>query len=306
MLNGSSVLGQVNRARRGLAQWADQAVARSVRFVRGGGLSVPFDGDPRFALLTVNFSTTRYLKLMLRSLVEQEGLDRLSAVVICDNHSRDGGTPFLRELAQRAGRVVFVENRWWRSHARGMRVALQALDQRDRATESSQRANILLFVDPDVLFLRHDTLSELARIFAPGSAAFAGELRHGLFPLPEAQASFLAVRRDWAVRRDVSPWVNHGSPAYWLQRDIWLRGGQGVDFRSNERGYALHRGRTAVAAARDFEPWSAYATVANRDPHFMGLPHGQKVWEYHEAALSHWLTEDAEPELLRLLAERLS
>jgi glycosyltransferase involved in cell wall biosynthesis len=306
MLKWCSGIGQANRARRGLAQWADQAVARSVRLVGGGGLSVPFDGDPRFALLTVNFYTTHYLKLMLRSLVEQEGVDRLSAVVICDNHSRDGGAPFLRELALRAGRVVLVENGWWRNHARGMRVALRALDRRDRNIESSQRANVLLFVDPDVLFLRHDALSALAGLFAPGSTAFAGELRRGLFPLPEAQASFLAVRRDWAVRRDVSPWVNHGSPAYWLQRDIWLRGGQGVDFRSNERGYALHRGRTAVAAARDFEPWSAYATVANRDPHYMSLPHGRKVWEFHEAAYSPWLTEDAEPGLLRLLAERLS
>jgi len=120
------------------------------------------------------------------------------------------------------------------------------------------------------------------------------------------QASFLAVRRDWAARRDVSPWVNHGSLAYWLQRDIWLRGGLGEDFRSNQEGYTLHRGRTAVAAAREREPWSAYATVENCHPHFMAVPQGRQMWEAREAAFSRWLTDDGAPELLALLAERLS
>lgn len=90
------------------------------------------------------------------------------------------------------------------------------------------------------------------------------------------------------------------------QGRLWRRGGLGVDFRSNEQGYVLHRGRTAVAAAREFEPWSAYATTANRHPHFMGLTQGREVWEAREAAYSGWLAAEAEPKLLGLLAVRWS
>ena len=166
-------------------------------------------------------------------------------------------------------------------------------------------ANILLACDPDVLFLRDDTLLALAQLFADGSVSFAGQLRRGLFPMPEAQASFLAVRRDWAARKDVSTWVNHGSPAYWMQRDIWSLGGIGADFRSNEHGYILHRGRSAVAAAGKYAPWSSYAATKNRNPHFMGVPHGGEIWNSHEEKFSKWLEIDAEPELLHLLSRGL-
>jgi hypothetical protein len=49
----------------------------------------PFDGDPRFALLTVNFSTTRYLKLMLLTLTDQNALSRVHPIVVVHNRSRD-------------------------------------------------------------------------------------------------------------------------------------------------------------------------------------------------------------------------
>ncbi|MBW2510009.1 MAG: hypothetical protein JRE81_15375, partial [Deltaproteobacteria bacterium] len=39
-----------------------------------------FDGQPRLALVTVNFSTTRYLKLMLITLAEQDDLGRIHRV----------------------------------------------------------------------------------------------------------------------------------------------------------------------------------------------------------------------------------
>jgi len=297
---------QVNRIRRRMEQLFDQAIASANRGIRGGGLQVPFDGEARFALLTVNYSTTRYLKLMLLSLAEQKELDRLQTVVICDNHSRDGGTTFLRKLACSARRVVLVENRWWTNHARGMRLASLTLDRRDNSEQPSRKANILLACDPDVVFLRDDTLSALAQVFSDGTASFAGQLRRHLFPLPEAQASFLAVRRDWASRKDVSPWVNHGSPAYWMQRDIWLRGGKGIDFPSNASGYVLHRGRSAVAAAREHIPWSSYGTTQNRYPHYMGVPGGGEIWHAYEQKFSKWLTTEAEPALLGFLSQALS
>lgn len=297
---------QLNRIRRRGEQLADQLAAKTTRAIRGGGLHVPFDGQPRFALLTVNYSTTRYLKLMLRTFAEQQNLDLIQTVVICDNHSRDGGISFLRELAHRARRIELVERRRWTNHAKGMRAAIHALDRRDQKINSEPPANILLACDPDVVYLRDDTLTDLAQVFADGTVAFAGQLRRHLYPLPEVQASFLAVRRDWAARKDVSPWVNHGSPAWWMQRDIWKQGGQGFDFPSNRNGYVLHRGRTAVAAARDFDPLSSYATTTNRIPHFMGVPNGPAIWRAKEEEYSEWLNEESEAELIRHLSSHFA
>src|SRR5262245_48680942 len=90
---------------------------------------VPFgaDDDPRLALVTVNFSTTHYLQLMLATLADQTGLELLDRVVIVDNGSRDGGVEFLRELDRRLGRVTLAERRRFPTHAHGMRAGVKAL-----------------------------------------------------------------------------------------------------------------------------------------------------------------------------------
>src|SRR5262249_37178882 len=91
----------VNRLRRQLEQRVDQAWALGRSTPDRTASVPPFDGDPRFALLTVNFSTTRYLKLMLLTLTDQDALSRVQRIIVVDNRSRDGGLPFLRALARR-------------------------------------------------------------------------------------------------------------------------------------------------------------------------------------------------------------
>ena len=121
-----------------------------------------FDGDPRFALITVNYSTTRYLKLMLLTLTEQSSLQLLKRIILIDNCSRDGGSSFFRELAERTNRISVVENRWFLNHARGMRRCLRLLDMVEADAAATDSANIVLSCDADVVFRRIDTLSELA------------------------------------------------------------------------------------------------------------------------------------------------
>lgn len=50
----------------------------------------PVGRRPRFALITVNFSTIRYLKRLLLTLYEQEHLGVLHRLVV-DDGDRDGG-----------------------------------------------------------------------------------------------------------------------------------------------------------------------------------------------------------------------
>jgi hypothetical protein len=294
-----------NKLRRRVEQRLDQAWTMTRWKIERATPVAPFDGDPRFALLTVNFSTTHYLKLMLLTLTDQDALSRVQQIVIVDNGSRDGGIPFLRALAQRVDRVRLAEHRHFLNHARGMRSCVRVLDRVEAGEPVVPPSNLLLFCDPDVVFLNPATLRELSDAVVEDDAAFAGELRR---PPPDldVQASFFVVRRDVYERRDVVPFVNHGSPALWMQRSIWEAGLPVVDFPSNHGGYILHRGRSAVTAAHDFFPRHSYATADAREPHFMGVQDGSQVWARIEAHYSELLRPEAETRLLELLAEGLA
>ncbi|MFI5047672.1 MAG: glycosyltransferase family 2 protein, partial [Acidimicrobiia bacterium] len=119
-------------ARRALEQRVDRVGA--IAWHRFGPSShvPPFDGDPRLAMVTVNFSTTRYLKLMLCTLGEQRELWFLHRIVLADNGSRDGGLPFLRALDARVPRLHLVERRRRLTHAGGMRAGTRALGRHER------------------------------------------------------------------------------------------------------------------------------------------------------------------------------
>jgi hypothetical protein len=286
----------LNAARRHAEQRLDQAWALTAARVKRHGRVPPFDGDPRLAIITVNASTTRYVKLMLLTLAEQQHVTELvQEIVIVDNASRDGGLGFIRLLATRVETVRLVELHLFKSHARGMRVGLRAL---------ANDANVVLFCDPDVVWRNPETLLDLAAVIAARDAAVAGEPR-GNGRNPDIQASFLAVRRDVLDRNDVRPPVNHGSPLFWLQEDIVQADLTVVQFPSNHGGYILHRGRTAVAATREYRPRSSYATAATRFPHFMGVPDGALIWDEIEARHAALLEREAEAELIELLATRL-
>lgn len=235
---------------------------------------------------------------MLLTLSEQDALDTVSDVVVVDNDSRDGAVLLRAALGDRVPRLRWVQNHRFLSHARGMRLGLRALDA------GGSSANVVLAIDTDVVFLRPDTLETLGGIFRQG-AALAGEMRDWIYAVPEAQASFVAFRRDVYARRDITPWVNHGAPSYWMQKSVRQRGLPVVDFASYRDGYALHRGRSGVLAAGRYRQGSSYASVMNNDPHFMGVPGGEETWRTTEQRWSPYLEPGAEGALVELLASRL-
>jgi hypothetical protein len=281
----------------------DQAWARAAKRI-APPRPVPLEGEPRIALLTVNFSTTRYLKLMLLTLSEQQRLELLRRIVVVDNGSRDGGRPFLRRLDEAVAGLHLVERRRFLHHAAGARAAVRALDRVDARDPAA--ANLLLFCDPDVVWRDRDALGSIADEAAAHSAAILGESRPGDASSPDIQASFLLVGRDVYARRDVAPVVHHGSPTLWLQRSVCRAGLTVVDFPSNRGGHILHRGRTGVAAAGTLHRWHQYARVANRGPHYMGVPGGEEIWLEIEAAHAALLEPSAEAELIGVLAQRFA
>jgi hypothetical protein len=242
---------------------------------------------------------------MLATLVEQAGIDLVGRVVIVDNDSRDGGRAFLRALEGRVPRVTVVERHRFPSHARGMRAGVAALRRVERTIPPAERANFLLFVDTDVIWRNPDALLDLIGVTLAHDAVLGGEWRAGANPAPDIQASLFLVRRDAYDDRGTPPPVVGGSPAYRLQRSLVDRGFPVADFPANRGGYALHRGRSGVAAAAG-HPRHPYARATHRAPHYMGVPDGAGIWAAAEAAHAALLTPEGEPALLDLLAARLN
>lgn len=298
----------LGRLRRRSAQALDQLRVRLTPSAQAPGAPPPWDGSGRFAILTVNYHTTHYLKLMLLTLAEQQALHRLlTDIVIVDQCSRDGGVAFLQRLAEAVDCVALTRRQRRLHHAVGMRAAVTTLETRNAGRLPTEQANILLFCDPDVIFLRDDTLMRLSACFSENDGiSHAGELRTHLHPLPEAQASFLAVRRDWAARPGISPFVHHGSPAWWMQRDLQNAGGVAAHFPGNADGFVLHRGRSAVQAASRFAPSSPYAGATSNKPHYMGVENGAERWAGVEARWSPLLETSAEDRLIDHLSARYS
>ena len=296
----------INKLRRKLEQTLDQTWALSTKKLTPLAQPLAFEGEPRFALVTVNFSTTHYLKLMLLTLCGQTALNAVKKIIIVDNASKDGGKDFLRKLASACEKVHLVENRLLLNHARGLRKGIAHLDRLESDQEGEDRCNLLLICDTDIIFLRPETLQEVARALSEEKAALAGELRHGLYEYPEAQASFLVLRRDIYIKRKTAPFVNHGAPAYWLQRSLWKQGEKLADFPSNKAGYILHRGRSGVEAAARHHKQSSYATTNNKHPHYMGIKNGKQTWQAAEMKYEGLLKLKNEPSLITHLSTSLT
>lgn len=297
---------RLNSLRRHAAEILDQGVTWTNWKLGNRAELVPFDGTARFGLVTVNFSTTQYLKLMLLTLVEQRDLGLISRIVLVDNDSRDGGRKFCRLVADACPNVHLVENRFWTNHARGLRSGLSELARLEKEIPAEQKSNVLLACDTDIIFRNPDTLRYIANEFDNSGAAFAGELRTGLYDFPEAQASFFALRLDAYNRPDVVPFVHHGAPAYWTQRSLWRAGLPIIDFPSNEGGYILHRGRSGVSATREYHRYDAYSTAPNHQPHYMGIPGGEAIWAATESRYANILLPGQENKLVDFLSGRLA
>jgi hypothetical protein len=292
--------------RRHTEEMVDQTVTRAYHRFGPRRRVRPFDGEPRLALVTVNFSTTRYLKLMLCTLGEQSQLSLLEHLVIVDNHSRDGGLPFLHALSERVPRIHLAERRHLLNHAAGMRSGMRCLERVERADPLGRQAGMLVFCDPDVVFRNPATLQDLSAAIIRSGGAFAGESRQAPPAHPDVQASFFVVRRDVVARRGVRPLVNHGSPAYGMQSSMRRAGLTVVDFPSNHGGYVLHRGRTAVAAGTTYAVGGWTVAVTNREPHFMGVPNGAGLWAEIEDRWAPLMAPAAEQRLLEHLAARFA
>ena len=78
------------------------------------------------------------------------------------------------------------------------------------------------------------------------------------------------------------------------------------DFRSDFGGYILHRGRSGVAAAKEFYPFNSFAKVSNNQAHFMGVENGKAIWDAVEIKYTELLKKKNEGELIEFLSHKLN
>lgn len=100
----------VGALRRRASMSADRVFATAAKRVRPPRL--PSEGlTDGIALVTVNFSTTRCLKLMLATLADSGDLDLVDHLVIVDNASKDLPDALLTALERECPKVTVVRLR---------------------------------------------------------------------------------------------------------------------------------------------------------------------------------------------------
>ena len=168
----------VNALRRHVAMRVDQAwVMSGYRLVRVADPQPvePFDGSVRIALITVNFGTTRLLKLLLLTIVSSRPLGLVRRSSSSTTAPTMTTWRSCAELTTRLPHVELVERRHLLYHAHGLRAGVRRLKVVEGEVDPADRCNVYLFCDPDVVFRSPDALADLATTIVEADAALAGE-----------------------------------------------------------------------------------------------------------------------------------
>lgn len=281
----------VNKLWRRAREVSDQASVGISR-LRASSIGVPFDGEPRVALLSVSFNTHELTKLMLLTLAERAWAPRLQRVVIADNRSSDDSPQFLKALGD-SGAILFVTNPGATSHGVGLRFAIEQLEAFESKLPPGERSNVWLVADTDIIFERDDTLDLVKAELRRDHAALVGEMQFDLGE-PYAHPCCFWLRSDAYHDERVWPFVDHGAPALWLQRSLRGAGWKVLDFPARSENHIVHRGRGTIAGINQLALRHAYAHVQDA-AHFHGNPDGKLLWQQAEARHSSRLgsTNDA-------------
>jgi|GEM_PF-2103018 glycosyltransferase involved in cell wall biosynthesis len=268
-------LEMVNKLRRRMEQVTDYLAIRT--FYKPCGVE-HYDGDPRIAIVIVNFNTVHYLKLLLITLSESlyEYRRLIKQIVIVDNASRDGSKDFLNQFESVQG-ISIVNNGKGLNHANGLRIGIRHIDETEKDIPKSGKSNYYLTIDSDVIIIRNDLWADIQEVIYQRSPDLLGEIQHDV-GFPYVHPSFMLIKK-WAYHREgIIPFINNGAPALYLQQSLRARRAEIVDFPVRKDGYIVHRGRGAIQGVQRYRRFHSYATVSGQE-HFHGNNQGGIIWD---------------------------
>jgi len=308
VLIGHSVFGwtirSLNRVRRRTEQAVDQALILVSQRVVPKPATTPFDGAARVSVVTVSFNTLRLTKLMLLTLADCWLHAQPRKLVVVDNGSTDGSREFLRRLSVSSPILHVIENRGQSSHAHGLRCGIRHIESIEREISVTQRTNVFLIVDSDVIFLSSDLFPRIIEVLIRQDAALVGQLQYDVGE-PYAHPCCMLLRRDCYGDKRVLPFVNHGAPALWLQRSMRKAGMKIVDFPVLEESFIVHRGRGTIDAIPSHARFHSCATAPYHGAHYHGNANGEQLWYATESRFDALLKPACEEDAIRFINSRL-
>jgi glycosyltransferase involved in cell wall biosynthesis len=291
-----------NKLRRRIEQIADYLIVRT--FYKPCGVE-RYDGDPRIAIVIVNFNTLDYLKLLLITLSESLNECRrlIKKIVIVDNASRDGSKDFL-SLFESVQGISIVNNSKGLNHAHGLRMGIRHIDTTEKDIPISGKSNYYLTIDSDVIVIRNDLWANIQEIICKKSPDLLGEIQHDVC-IPYVHPSFMLIKKEAYHGKGMMPFINDGAPALYLQQSLRARRAEIIDFPVRKDGYIVHRGRGATQGIQRYCRFHSYATISAQE-HFHDNKQGRLIWETIEKKHAEIIGEPDGAKCAQYIASRWS
>jgi glycosyltransferase involved in cell wall biosynthesis len=235
-------------------------------------------GQPRVAIVVVNFNTARLISQLLFSLYRILGRSEFATVVVVDNGSTDGSRQILESLAA-AQLIHLVANAEQQYHGPALNQGISWLADRQESADPAHRIRYVWTLDSDVVVLRRDTARDALGAF-DGTAAAVGQSQdnpvtsRAMRNNPSMLSPFSLILDPVQIwQPSIPPFIEDGAPATGMQLAADADGLRLVSFPFVERGYLIHLGRgtlKTIVDSRDttnrYYEWAA----GHNEPYYMG------------------------------------
>ncbi len=202
-------------------------------------LSAKYEDNEKIAIITVNYNTCEQILLLLFSIYKNLGNERVSDIVVVDNHSTDGSRPVLTTLHDN-GFIELIANERQRYHGPGLNQALNHLASQVRKGFSAFR--YIWILDSDTIILRKDILERAFSFMQESGSLVIGQFQDNGYP--HISSIWMDPYRVW--NSHTFPFTRDGWPSLRFYRSILHRKGLIRDFSFMRDAFVLHLGESTL------------------------------------------------------------
>lgn len=227
-------------------------------------------------IVIVNYNTRDLLTLLLFSIFNNLGIDRISKIIIVDNDSQDGSKVLLENLNANP-LIEVISNRSQQYHGPALNQGIALLN---KLRKKVNQFRYIWILDSDVVILKKNILKDAIDFMVNKNAAVIGQFQYDNSNLGDPHVSSILIDPAKVWNRQIHPFTNNGMPSVLFYKDIRKHEMKICDFPFRSNNYLLHIGRgTLMQIFKNQEKNNQHFQWANthHDNHFHGNKKGGEI-----------------------------
>lgn len=264
-------------------------------------LSPEYALNEKIAIITVNYNTLGNISLLLFSIFKNIGKDRISDIIVVDNHSTDGSRTFLKALHDH-GYIELIANDQQRYHGLGLNQAVNHLAVKVRRKLTAFR--YIWILDSDTIILRSETIEKAYSLMRETDSCVMGQFQDNGYP--HISSVWIDPYKVWNFR--VSPFTSDGWPSLRFYRSILRSSGKIHPFLFMKDNYILHLGESTLKqiflqneSSNDLYQWAS----KYHSHHYHGNRNGKKILDSVIALYHLQMEESGEGDFIKMLSSSM-